>query len=428
MSQHSDALPAATHHHPPHPFLFLVLFMPFGAVSGFLSVTLAYELSRKGISISDIAVVTALGFLTQMGKWLWAPLVDALSTRKVWYVGATLVCGAGLWLAGVCAEGAHPSLPLIAGALAVSYLASSVLGMAIESLLAVSVPDEQRGRAAGWTQAGGFAGGGLGGGLALWLVQAFGWTIAASGAALGAMCALCCLALFWVDDSRALVKVDDHLEAAARRGLLANARAILADLGGLLKSRVGILAVLICVLPIGNGAAANLFSPMASEWHASAQVVAFVTGALSGLISAAGSLAGGWLCDRMDRRTAYCVFGFLQVLAAIGLAFSARTSMQFVVWTSLYSFVAGLCYAAYCAVVLEAVGRTAAATKYSFLASLANTPLMYMTVTDGAANGRWGTNGMLWTEAWCGLAGIVLFAAVAGLTKRRPGVGGAQAA
>jgi hypothetical protein len=43
---------------------------------------------------------------------------------------------------------------------------------------------------------------------------------------------------------------------------------------------------------------------------------------------------------------------------------------------------------------------------------------MLMTFVDGAANTRWGTNGMLWADALCGVAGLAVFAAVAGATKR----------
>ena len=403
-----------------HPFLFLVLFMPFGAVPGFLTVALAYELSKKGISTGDIAIVVGISYVCLLLKWLWAPLVDTLLTRKIWYVGSTLVCGLGLWLAGRAAMGDHPSLVLISVALTVSNFTATLLAMAVESLMAATVPDSERGRAGGWSQAGNLGGQGLGGGLSLWLIQSEGLSDAASGGALGLLCALCCLALFWVDDSRPLLKVDGHVEAAGHLGVRANLVAIGSDLWNLLRSRIGILALLICLLPIGSGAAQNLWSPIANEWHASANVVAFVTGAMSGVISALGCLAGGWLCDRMDRRTAYCVFGLLLVVAAIGMALCPRTSNQYIFWTSAYAFVVGLCYAAYCAVVLEAIGDTAAATKFSFLSSVSNAPIMLMTFIDGAANTRWGTNGMLWTDAWCGVAGIAVFAAVAAATKRRP--------
>jgi len=404
-----------------HPILFLVLFIPYGAVPGFLTVALAYELSRKGISTSDIAVVVGISYVCLIFKWLWAPLVDTLLTRKIWYVGSTLVCGLGLWLAGRAAMGEHPSLALISAALTVSNFTATLLAMAVESLMAATVPDGERGRAGGWSQAGNLGGQGIGGGLSLWLIQSDGLSDAASGGVLGLLCVLCCLALFRVDDARPLLKVEGQVEAVGHLGVRANLRVIGSDLWQLLRSRIGVLALLICLLPIGSGAAQNLWSPIASEWHASADVVAFVTGAMSGVISALGCLAGGWLCDRIDRKLAYCVFGLLLAIAAIGMALCPRTSSQYIFWTSVYAFVVGLCYAAYCAVVLEAIGNTAAATKFSFLSSVSNAPIMLMTFVDGAAQGRWGTRGMLWTEAWCGVAGIAVFAGVAMAASRRRG-------
>ena len=112
--------PVPSRHRAPHPFLFLVLFVPFGAVPGFLTVALAYELSKKGIDTGDIAIVVGLSYICLILKWLWAPLVDTLFTRKIWYVGSTLVCALGFWLAGRAAMGEHPSLALISAALTLS--------------------------------------------------------------------------------------------------------------------------------------------------------------------------------------------------------------------------------------------------------------------------------------------------------------------
>jgi MFS family permease len=415
----AQAHEASTPRHAAHPFLFLVLFIPFGAVPGFLTVALAYELKKKGIDTSDIAIVVGLSYICLLLKWLWAPLVDTLLTRKTWYVGSTLVSSLGFWLAGKAAMGEHPSLVAVSAWLTISNFMSTLLAMAVESLMAATVPDDQRGRAGGWSMAGNLGGQGLGGGLSLWLIESAGFSSAASGALLGVLCALCCAALAWVDDARPLLKVEGQVEAAGRKGVAANLRAIGTDLWELLRSRVGILALMICLLPIGSGAAQNLWSPIADEWHASADVVAFVTGAMSGVISAAGCLTGGWLCDRMDRKTAYCLFGFLLCVVAVGMALCPRTSSQYVFWTSAYAFVVGLCYAAYCAVVLEAIGKTAAATKFSFLSAVSNSPIMLMTFVDGWAQGRFGTKGMLWTEAATGVVGIIVFASVAGATKRR---------
>ena len=122
---------------------------------------------------------------------------------------------------------------------------------------------------------------------------------------------------------------------------------------------------------------------------------------------------GGWLCDRMDRKTAYVWFGIFQAAAAVAMALLPRNPAMFVLWSSVYAFITGFTYAAFSAFVLEAIGKGAAATKYSALASLSNVPIYYMTNLDGWAHDRWGSNGMLFVEAVLGVVGAVVFIALA---------------
>jgi len=71
------------------------------------------------------------------------------------------------------------------------------------------------------------------------------------------------------------------------------------------------------------------------------------------------------------------------------------------------------------------MGRGAAATKYNVFASLSNTPIYYMTRIDGWPHTRWGSGGMLRTEAAFGAAGLIAFLAAAaslGRTRRARGV------
>jgi PAT family beta-lactamase induction signal transducer AmpG len=183
------------------------------------------------------------------------------------------------------------------------------------------------------------------------------------------------------------------------------------------RTRAGILVLVLMVLPIGCGAAQNLWSAVAGDWHASADTVALVNGALAGLISMVGCLAAGFICDRMDRRTAYCVFGVLLAVCAVGMAVSPHTETMFVAYTSLYAFILGFCYAAFGAVVLETIGAGAVATKYNLLAGISNCPIAYLTIVDGWAQTRWGSGGMLLAEAACGVAAVVFFALLAALMR-----------
>ena len=386
-------------------FMFLVL--PFGIMGGYVTVALAYLFAKAGISVEQVAALVAVGVIPHTWKFAWAPLVDSLLTRKTWYLLASVLSAAGLWVTAVLPIQAS-SLPLLTTVVFVSNLAVTFLGMATDSLMAYSTPAELKGRAGGWFQAGNLGGAGLGGGAGLWLAQRLP-SPGLVGAILALTCLACCLGLVFVPEPRSTIR------AGTAWKTLAN---VFKDLWGLARSRVGWVALFLCFLPIGSGAASNLWSAVASDWKASADTVALVTGVLGGILSAGGCLLGGWICDRMDRKTAYVVYGALQAACAFAMALAPRTQGMYAVFTSLYAFITGLTYAGFSAFVLEAMGTGAAATKYNVFASLSNTPIYYMTLIDGHAHARWGAAGMLNTEAVICLLGMVLFFGVVAFLKR----------
>jgi MFS family permease len=128
---------------------------------------------------------------------------------------------------------------------------------------------------------------------------------------------------------------------------------------------------------------------------------------------------GGYLCDRMDRKFAYALFGIFLSAAALAMAVAARSENMFITFTLLYAFIQGFNYASFSAVVLEAIGRGAAATKYNLYASLSNMPIAYLTIVDGWAYGRWHANGLLAADALSGIVAVAFFAAVSLATRPR---------
>jgi hypothetical protein len=100
------------------------------------------------------------------------------------------------------------------------------------------------------------------------------------------------------------------------------------------------------------------------------------------------------------------------------MAMSPRTEGMYVIFVTLYWFITGLTYAAFSAVVLEAIGLGAAATKYNLFASLSNTPIAYMTLVDGWAHTQGGAGAMLQAEAAICLAGILVFMAAAAMANK----------
>ena len=390
-----------------HPAVYALLNVPFGAMSGYLGVTIAYLLSQGRVSAEEIAGLVALGYVPHTWKFAWAPLVDTTLTRKRWYV-----LGALLSSIGIAAMGAVPAeaawLSMLAAVVLVANVGNTFVCMGAEGLMAYATDETRKGRAAGWYQAGNLGGYGVGGGAALWLAQDLPrpWM---AGACLGVACALCCAALLFVPEVRRA-----HRLPGIARNLLDVGR----DLWAVARARRGFLGLLICFLPIGTGAASNLFAALADDWHATVHTVELVTGVANGVVSAVGCLVGGYLCDRMDRKTSYALYGVLQALCAVAMALAPRTESMYIVFTLAYALITGLTYAGFSAVVLEAIGRGAAATKYNVFASLSNIPIAYMTVVDGWARTRWNEGAMLYIEATIGIAALLLFVAVASNTRR----------
>ena len=391
-----------------HPAVFMVLMIPFGVMGGYLVVAVAYLLSQAGLSVAAIAELVAVSFIPHTWKFLWAPVVDTTLKRKTWY----LLSG-GVSALGVFATGAVPAeprfIPLLYFVVLVSNLAVTFLSMSVESLMVYGTRPDQQGRAGGWFQAGNLGGYGLGGGAGLWMAERLPepWI---AGAVLGAVCAACALALAFVREPPPIVRAGNYGSQILD---------VLKDLWQVMRSRVGMLALLILFLPIGAGAASGLWSAVADDWHASSNTVALVNGVLSGLVSAVGCLVGGFFSDRMDRKAAYAVYGFALAVCAVAMALAPRTEVMFIAFTMVYAFIQGLNYAGFSAVTLEAIGLGAAATKYTMFAALSNVPIMYMTLVDGAAQTRWGSGGMLYAEALVALLGLLVFAVVAATTGGR---------
>lgn len=393
---------------------YLVMFLPYSLPQGFLTVALAYVLAKALIPTVAIAGVIALQLAPNTWKVLWAPVIDCVWSYKRWYwvsgvVNALLMAALGfvpLTTAGL------PALSAIALA---GSVASTFIGMATTGLMAHAVPPEQKGRAAGWSQAGNIGSMGLGGGLGLWIAQHAGG-IGVAAVVLGLICLLCIL------PTLSLIE-PEHDHRAPR--MVDTVRKVLLDLWGLASSKLGLLALGLVLLPIGSGAAALLFASIAGDWKTSADTVALVTGAVAGVVSAAGALAAGFVADRFDRKMVYIGAGVLMAMCAAALAVLPKTPAIFVVVTTLYAFTNGCVYTAYYAVAFEAIGKGAAATKAQLLGCATNLPVLYVTLIEGAVQTKYGSVAMLWAEVLLTAGGIAVFGLFAWIVTagwRRPKV------
>ncbi len=384
----------------------MVLIIPFGVQSGYVTGPIGYLLREAGVPVLQIAAIVALNVAPHTFKFFWAPVVDSTLTAKRWYLIAGVLSAIGIMVLGWFPT-TKAGLAALTTAVFVGSLATTFLGMSVERLMAHGTPEELKGRAGGWFQAGNLGGTGLGAGIGLWLSQRLpaSWM---TSTIVGGLCLLCCLALWGVTSTE---------RSRGLRELFPGLLQSVMDLWTVIKARAGLIALILCLLPVGSGAASGLWATVGKDWSASADSIALVTGLLAGVISAAGCIVGGWICDRMDRKWAYVVYGLLQAACAVAMALMPRTEAMFIVWASVYAFITGLTYAGFTAFVLEAIGKGAAATKYSVYASVSNMPIYYMTNVDGWAHDRWGAGGMLFAEAALCVVGAFAFLALVALFR-----------
>src|SRR5438105_2699534 len=258
------------------PFLFFFLDLPSGISSGFASITLPFVLTQTGLHVAGTSATFAHGVSAKLWRFLWGPVADLTLTARRWYLIGLITTAATLFLLSVIPLRTSSS-GLIYAVVFISQVASTLVMLPLGGMMAHTVAEEAKGRAAGWYQAGNLGGNGIGGGAGVWLAAHYSKEI--SGAAIAAV--------------------------------------------------------------------------------------------------------------------------------AIIMAIAARTPASFSVGVLFYAFTNGVAYAAFSALVLLAIGKGAASTKYAALCSLGNLPVVYMTALDGWVHDRYGTAWMLHFD---GLAGVVCIA------------------
>ena len=270
------------------PWLFLFLELPFGAAIGFLMIAVPYRLSAAGVSLADIATVSAVGFMPHALKIFWVPLIDMIGRRKAWYLAMVGVTAALLAAASLVPDPAR-NIGILTVLVTALQAAAATTSAALNALIAMTTHPDDKGKAGGFYMAGNVGGTGVLGALALWL------STAVAPWAGGLVLALLVIA---TGAGAAAIHERRVVDAAARAGgvLRALGRRIAAmgrDLWETASSLQGFTALVISIAPVGCGALTNLFAGMALEFGADQHVVELVNGLGGGLAGALGSLVGG---------------------------------------------------------------------------------------------------------------------------------------
>lgn len=400
MNSHASGAPPAAR--APHPVVWAILYLPFGALSGFVTVALTFLATERGLSISEGALLYAAQMLTQWAKWLWAPVVDVTLTPRRWYVLSTAASALAVVWMSVVPLGPD-TLGLLLAIIATSGLINSMVGMAVEAMIAEVTPTDQVGRVSGWLQAGNLGSVGLGGGLGLFLIRHLPkpWM---AGAIIGVIFMACC----------ALLKLTPEVKGRHRgQGAVVAVKGVVGDLREMLKTKGGLLSAILCVMPVGTGNAQNVLTQakVAAFWGAGATEVELMQGLVSGIVTAVGCFVGGAICQRVHPRTAYAAAGIGLAAITTAMAASPASVTMYVIWSVIYAFGVGVAYAGFSAIVFISIGNGSGATKYNVYASLSNFPIWWLGMVLGVAAQRWGARHMLLTEAAFNVLGVIIFAA-----------------
>lgn len=400
------------------PWIWFVLNLPFGATSGFVSVMLGFLLKKQGMSDAVLASLVAVNLLPHTWKFFWAPIADSTMTRKRWYILSNVTsCATILALAFVPIT--LDNLGIIEVLVFVNSLAITFVGMAVEGLMAHATPPAERGRAAGMFQAGNVGGAGLGGGLGLYLAENISTQVAF--VTIAVVLFACMFALRVVPEAPRLpVAVEKPGMQPPKLHHVGRLLEVFRELWSMIATRRGIVAIALCFMPIGSAAAQGLFAgQIATDWGASAELVATTSGFAAGIAATFGCLFGGLMSDRLGRRMAYMISGVILAVIAVGMAVAPQNPTTYAIFTLAYQFGGGIAYGTFTGFVLDVIGTGAAATKYNALASLSNIPILYMTKVDGWVSTQEGPVAMLFADAGSEIAGIAIFLTI--LLIVRPG-------
>lgn len=378
-----------------NPVTFLFLVLPYGISSGFLAVTLPYLLVNNGFSVAEAAAITAIGLTANVWRFIWAPLADMSLSLHKWYLIGTGLCAIAFFMLSFTPVEKDSKTILTIIVLFLQMAATMVISP-VGGFMAKTIREEMKGRAGGWYQAGNLGGAGIGGGAGVWLSVHFSYKIAVIIFALFVLA--CAFALYFLP----------QVYAEKGKRLKEQFKMLFSDLRYLIRSANAIFTTLIVLTPIGIGASSFMWSSVGDNWHVSAGTIALIAGTLNGIVCAAGSISGGFLADKAGRWTAFFGAGILMASVTLILSFSAYVPLSYIIGVLCYAFTFGMANAGFSAIILHAIGKGMASTKYALISSLGNIPSVYMTAFNGWMHDAYGIKYMLIGETFIGLFFVIV--------------------
>jgi len=284
------------------------LYLAQGLPYGFFTQALPVLMREQGASLKSISA-TSLLFLPWALKFLWAPLVDGIGTRRQWLLplqwGSCI--GAGL----LALIDLSATMTPVFAALLLFNVAAAAQDVVTDGL-AVRLLDEKDRGFGNSLQVGAYRIGMiLGGGFLLWVFARSGWSTMFLGMALLLML-MSLPALFL-------------REPVAAQQTHPPARMLATGWAARLRQRgmwrfIGLL----CFYKLGDTMGASLVGPFMKDLLWSTEAIALLKGSVGSAVSLGGAFLGGLFAFRHGRRITLLACGLLQSASLLPYAFAAR--------------------------------------------------------------------------------------------------------
>ena len=279
--------------------LLFALYFAQGLPYGFFTQALPVLLRETGYSLTMISALSLLALPWSL-KFLWAPWLDHVGTRRAWLLALQISSVVGALVLSQADLGNHFVLVLVA-AFAFNIIAASQ--DVVTDGLAVRMLDTRELGQANAIQVGAYRVGMIfGAGLLLWIFARTSWSTMF----------LCMAGLLALTVIPVLRQVDRPVAKALRppRRLL-----LIGWVQRLLVPGTLAFAALIVCYRFGDSMVTSLLSPFLSDQGLSKETIAIMKGTVGSGTSLLGAVLGGWFVSRVGRRRALLFSGLAQSAA-----------------------------------------------------------------------------------------------------------------
>jgi len=367
---------------------------PLGFYYGFVSTALPILLRARGVSVGQIAWVSAVGFSPTFWAFLLCPILDVRFSKRTYalfFAAVAAVClGVSTLLTG--------NLVAFTAVVTAGCAAIVMFGNTHGGWMPDVIEDKHYSQVGGMSNVANLGAAGLFATLVVVVVRTQPAPLAA--ALLGLTVMAPTVLLFFIPlPKKKLRRAGETFST------------FFSDLYRVCR-RPGCVLGLICfVSPTACFALTNLFSGVGSDFHTPERWVTALNGPGMAIACSLGCLAGIWVCSRFVRRTVYVVSGFGGAAAALALIRTPHVLLFYAAGVLMYDFFTGINYTAFTSLEYEIVGtgNPLASTQFALLSASANLPISYMTAVDGHFHTTHGLAGMLAVDA---LSSIVVGASL----------------